>query len=95
MKSYCFHSGHIQFGVELPEGALLIAEGPIVELTETIHALARWSYPSKRGGDDEVPLVPGIPEADNEQTAVDAYIQFCQRVKLSLDSKLAKKIRTN
>lgn len=75
--AYCFRSGHIGFtstGV-LPAGALPIAASDDGKKLETaIHAACRWSYPTKRGADDERPLVPGIPEAASDRAAFTARI---------------------
>ena len=62
MKSYCWSSGLIEFGRRLPEGALLIADGPSRCLRSAVTVCARHGY---RPG---VLLVPGVPEASMLKT---------------------------
>lgn len=66
MKAYCWADGVIEFGRNVPEGALLMAEGPAKTLRELISATARHAY------DGETLLVPGIPEAKDQSEAGDA-----------------------
>lgn len=68
----------------MPEGMLLIAKAPARQLRQTVEVLARWSYPTRRGGNDSKPLVPGVPEASDWKVAVDAVIAFRRRVEAHL-----------
>jgi hypothetical protein len=86
MIAYCFTSGVIHFGRKLPKGAIEIANLPGKKLRQIISVAARWSYPSKPGADDEVPLVPGIPEAKNQSEKLDALLAFRKQV----EARIAK-----
>jgi hypothetical protein len=82
---YCDRRGRIKFASELPDGMLLIASGNSRQLHDALDALARWSYPSKPGKGDSIPLVPGVPEAENELKAVHAVQLFRIRVQSKLN----------
>ncbi|MEP9350597.1 hypothetical protein [Xanthobacter sp. KR7-225] len=67
--------GVIGFGNRMPAGVLHIADDPSHErLYEVVEVLARHAY------DGETLLVPGIPEADNDDQALDALIAFRDQV---------------
>lgn len=66
MRAYCFASGKIDFGRKVPDGAILIATGPAATLRSAIGPAARLAY------DNNTLLVPGVPEAENQQKAGDA-----------------------
>ncbi|NNN24355.1 host nuclease inhibitor protein [Pseudomonas nitroreducens] len=71
--AYCWASGLIQFGLEVPEGAIGIARGEDAAVRENIEVTARLAY------DNESLLVPGVPEAPNQRDgllAVARYIQW-------------------
>lgn len=88
MIAYSFQSGHIEFGLTLAEGALPIAAHADEKLLrEVVGVLCRWSYPTVPGGTDEKPLVPGIPEAEDSDAALEAHIVFADRVKEALDAR--------
>lgn len=70
MHAYCYASGHIGFGPEVPFECLPIAKGPTKKLQDFISGVARHS----RTNDDL--FVPGIPEAPNEDAALDALLHF-------------------
>lgn len=71
MHAYCYASGQIEFAPKIPEGALPIASGPDKTLREWICGVARHDY------DGETLLVPGIPEAqDDQMKALDALKRF-------------------
>jgi predicted ATPase len=68
--AFCYRNGIIKFGPRMPKGALPLFHGgnrPVRELTS---AVARHGY--KRG----VLLVPGIPEAKNDDEALKACEAF-------------------
>jgi len=79
MRAYCFASGQIEFGRSIPDGALPIAVGPSQKLRDFIEPVARHGYhtrlikgrPTKIPGTDSL-LVPGIPEATDQERALDA-----------------------
>jgi hypothetical protein len=85
---YCFAwaKGLIEFGTEVPEGALPIYavvgadEQKVALLRENVEVLSRLAY------DGETLLVPGIPEAADEHAAYDALIRFNSRVKHYMES---------
>lgn len=70
MEAYAWRSGRIDFGRKAPEGALPIAKGPAKKIKRIISATARHAY------DGVTLLVPGVPEAANDDAALDALIVF-------------------
>jgi hypothetical protein len=88
ISAYCYRNGVIKFSNDppvkkrwkLPKGALPLATGPEDVLREIISAIARESYPTKRGGTDTVPLVPGVPEAADSEAALDAVDRFVKQI---------------
>lgn len=77
--AYAWASGLIEFGTKLPDGALPIASSCNEKaLTETVEVLARHGYK-----DGEL-LVPGIPEAKNQNQARIALTRFNFLVEQSL-----------
>ncbi|OON62306.1 hypothetical protein B0920_02175 [Massilia sp. KIM] len=76
--AWCWASGRIEMGDEddLPEGAILIARGPKAYLNGTLAVLTRQG----RGASEGVYLVPGVPEAQDEQARGDAlakWLKWC------------------
>lgn len=71
MKAFAWSSGRIEFGQRVPKGALPIASGKAKKVRSIITATARHAY------DGKTLLVPGVPEAENEDAALDALIAFC------------------
>ena len=86
ITAYCWRNGQIQFGRTVPEGAIAIISGNQRKVRDKIDACARWSYPSKRGAGDSVPLVPGIPEASSPEAALDALHRFTTWIKKSWEA---------
>ncbi|HBC0987591.1 TPA: host nuclease inhibitor protein [Escherichia coli] len=77
--AFAWASGLINFGYKLPFGALPIAVSENEqELRETIEVLARHS----RTTDDL--LVPGIPEAPNQDEGREALERFARLVQRDL-----------
>lgn len=81
--AWCWRTGVIEFGDTLPtdkpdgSGAIEIAQGPIYALKGRVSALARHGYR------DAMLLVPGIPEASNDDDAIkalDRWLAFCGRM---------------
>lgn len=70
MIAYCYASGQIEFGRTVPEGAIEIMRGPARKVRKLIEARARHAY------DGKTLLVPGVPEAPNEDAALAALIAF-------------------
>lgn len=84
IMAYCFRNGEIKFGLHVPKGAISFVKGPADRVRELVLARCRYSYPSQPRAGDEVPLVPGIPEAKNEEKALDALTQFANWIKKDL-----------
>ncbi|MBN9477383.1 MAG: host nuclease inhibitor protein [Bordetella sp. SCN 67-23] len=68
--AYCWASGQIEFGTQVPEGAIWIVRGRDTSVRHLIDATARLAY------DNTTLLVPGIPEAENQKVAGDALARF-------------------
>lgn len=84
LNAYAWASGLIEFGTKLPGGALPIASSsnePV--LTETVEVLARHGYQGEL-------LVPGIPEAVDQNEARIALTRFCFLVEQSLLTEVQK-----
>jgi hypothetical protein len=84
MRAYCYSSGLIEFGRNVPSGALPIARGPAKSLRDFIEATARHGYRTRkvRGRPTKIPgterlLVPGVPEASDQTAALDALLAWC------------------
>ena len=79
MKAYAWRTGRIDFGEQVPDGALLICSGEELELKAAIGATARLAY------DDSTWLVPSVTEAGNVLDAIDALITYRAEVLKRLD----------
>lgn len=66
--AYCWAGGLIEFGTKLPAGAIEIARGKESIVRKHITATARVSK------DGTQLLVPGVPEAQSGDAAVDAVV---------------------
>jgi hypothetical protein len=75
MRAFCYASGLIGFGRRLPPGALPIARGAARALRAHITAHARHAYPPSVSL-----LVPGVPEANDQQAALAALDVFLARL---------------
>ncbi|MFG0233555.1 hypothetical protein [Achromobacter sp. 413638] len=82
--AWCWASGLIEIGDRQPadhadgSGAILIASGPKFALRTHLSDLARHGY----GHSEGQLLVPGVPEADDQQQAGDAlevWLARCRR----------------
>ncbi|EGW0949157.1 host nuclease inhibitor protein [Salmonella enterica] len=73
ITAYCWASGLIEFGNTLPEGALPIVTGNEKRVHDVVTVLARHAY----NGDL---LVPGIPEAADQNEAREALVRFSRVV---------------
>jgi hypothetical protein len=69
-KAYCWATGKIEFGESCPDGALFLVEDEEDTVRRTCMALARLAY------DNVTLLVPGVPEAPDENAAVAAVLEF-------------------
>lgn len=70
--AYCWASGLIGFGPEVPEGAIGIARGKDQVVRDTIEVTARHAY------DNEMLLVPGVPEAPSQRDGLEALARYIQ-----------------
>lgn len=69
--AYSDRNGVIEFDRQVPDGRLPIgSSGDQVRLRETVEAIARHAY------DGKTLLVPGIPEADSDDQALEALLRF-------------------
>ncbi|QLG90909.1 host nuclease inhibitor protein [Pseudomonas yamanorum] len=73
ITAYCFASGHIEFGVTLPEGAIALAQGEEKMVRDILTGNARVSRQ-----DNETLFVPGVPEAENQREGIAAVARFIQ-----------------
>jgi len=78
MIAAAYANGVIAFAGKLPGKALPIASGDSKKLRDAVVALARLAY------DGKTLLVPGIPEAANEDEKILALERFCARVREAL-----------
>lgn len=78
ITAYCLRSGEIRFGKSCAKGALPIINGPAKLVREKVMVMARMSYNDK-------PLVPGVPEADDETAALAAVMRFRNYVQIRID----------
>ncbi len=69
-SAYCWRNGKIQIGRKTPEKALCVGRGPYRALRRLVDVRARLAY------DNKTRLVPGIPEAENDEEAFEAAVQF-------------------
>jgi len=84
--AYAWASGLIEFTTPkrrktVPCGALPIITGPDKVARGVIECMARLSYKGK-------PLVPGVPEADNQTEACNALIAFARECKKRLTRRI-------
>lgn len=68
--AYCYASGQIKIGTKVPVGALPIISGPENKLRAVIQGTARLAR------DNKTLLVPGIPEAPNQEEALNALFAY-------------------
>lgn len=68
--------GAISFLIMPPVDGMLLLSGPDAEVREFVTAHARHAY------DGKTLLVPGIPEADGDAGASDAFIAFRDRLEI-------------
>jgi hypothetical protein len=73
--AYCWRSGVIEFGTKVPEGCIEIARGKESVVRKAISATARMAH------DNKTLLVPGVPEAADDQAAGDALAAHLQWLK--------------
>ncbi len=72
--AYCWASGTIWFGEDVPCGALPIVEGEKDAVYRLMETAARYAC------DGKTLLVPGIPEAEDLQAKADAFALWVERL---------------
>lgn len=68
--AYCWRGGVIEFGPRVPKGARQLDRGTEQSVRRRVEPLARHGY------DGRTLLVPGIPEAETDVAAHEAYKRF-------------------
>lgn len=68
--AFCWANGVIEFADTMPDGALQIATGPARALQEAVTVAAR------KGHKEGVWLVPGVPEAGQQDQGLEALEQW-------------------
>lgn len=72
VNAWAWQSGLIEFGKEVPEGALSFATGMDRPLRSIVGVLAREGQGKSAG----LLLVPGVPEAESGRQQIDAFIEW-------------------
>ncbi|EMF4471124.1 host nuclease inhibitor protein [Salmonella enterica] len=86
ITAYCWASGLIEFSNTLPEGTLPIVTGNEKQVRDEVTVMARHAY----SGDL---LVPGIPEAANQDEAREALERFSRVIQERLKHPNKRKYR--
>lgn len=84
MIAYTWASGLIEFGGETPEGALPIAIAKDAQQGERLREIVRVLARHGKGESKGQLLVPGIPEASDQQQAMKALQRFNALVQADL-----------
>lgn len=83
--AYCWRTGELEFtDHKLPDGALIISKGRTKAWEEQVRVLCRLGY------DNTTWFVPGVPEAESDQEALDAVMRFIKRLNQCLKIKEAQ-----
>ena len=83
--AYCWRSGKLEFtDNSLPSGALIISKGRGLKWRQKVEVLCRLAY------DGITYLVPGVPEAENDEEALQAVYRFRAAVEWTLLPKKEK-----
>lgn len=85
LKAFCWGSGLLQVARDVPEGALHLATGPDEIMLEAISGTARLGY------DNQTWIVPGVPEANSTDAALDAVFDFQNHLVKRIGSILAER----
>lgn len=73
--AFADRAGVLGFGHRVPRGVLVVADDPDLDrLYDVVEVVSRHAY------DGETLLVPGIPEAETDDQALDALIAFRHEV---------------
>lgn len=75
VKAFGYASGHVGFTAKrIPDGALPLAHIDTQEQRDAFEANCRLAY------DNETLLVPGVPEAEDQMSGLDAFMAFRDRI---------------
>lgn len=74
VTAWAWQSGLIEFGKEVPEGALSFATGMDRPLRSIVSVLAREGQGKSAG----LLLVPGVPEAESSRQQINAFITWVE-----------------
>jgi hypothetical protein len=74
-KVICWRSGLVELADFAPEGAIELGEVRTKAQRDKLDVICRHA----RTGDDR--FIPGVPEADDDDAAMDAVIEFMQQMK--------------
>lgn len=82
-KIICWRSGEVEVVSHAPagHGCITLATGPRARLERVLIAVSRHAY------DGVTLLVPGIPEAEDDDAALAAALEFQSRIERSLSSR--------
>jgi hypothetical protein len=84
MKAFCYRSGLLEMATEVPAGALELAEAPEDIMIDAILGSARLSRTTDQW------LVPGVPEANTDEAALDAAISYQKHLEKSIGFRMAE-----
>ena len=80
--AYCWRNGTVGFtDGKLPDGALILSKGNGTKWRDKVEVLCRLAY------DNKTYLVPGVPEAEDDDDALNAVIRFRAVLEWALLSK--------
>lgn len=82
-RALCWRSGQIEVRDGLgrdPYGAIRVATGPLEALDDVIGATARLAY------DNKTLLVPGVPEAEDDDAAATALERYAAWIRSRLEA---------
>lgn len=83
ITAHVFRSGLVKFDRTTPEGALEVARGPEKLVNAVVGVMSRHAY-------NGVDLIcPGVPEAENDDAALDAVIEFEKQITKRMTRYLA------
>lgn len=85
--AYCWFNGKIEFGRQVPDGALAIARAPKGS-HKLRNAVSTWAF---HDHESNTLLVPGMPTAQNPYHAIQAVRRFIDLVESELPKEEGKR----
>ena len=82
MKAFVYRSGLVGMAESTPDTALEVGAAPEAILKPIVEVVSRHAYK----GEDF--LCPGVPEAPNDDAALDAVIDFRKQIKMRIVAAL-------